>query len=68
MAEIRNFGFVRHLRAEPSSHVIKYKKGSVERSARGATLWFLPLSSALAEVPIDDRELSCLFHSRSSDF
>jgi regulator of protease activity HflC (stomatin/prohibitin superfamily) len=68
MAEIRNYGFVRHLRAEPTSHIIKYKKGRVHRSGRGVALWFLPMSSSLAEVPVDDRELSFLFHGRSSDF
>ena len=68
MAEIRNFGIVRHLRAEPTSHIIKYKKGRVHRSERGVALWFLPMSSSLAEVPVDDRELSFLFHGRSSDF
>ena len=68
MAEIRNFGIVRHLRAEPSSHIIKYKKGQVDRSERGVALWFSPMSSSLAEVPVDDRELSFLFHGRTSDF
>ncbi|ACY18836.1 SPFH domain-containing protein [Haliangium ochraceum] len=68
MAEIRNFGFVRHLRAEPSSHIIKYKDGRSHRSGRGMSLWFLPMSTALAEVPVDDRELSFLFHGRTSDF
>jgi regulator of protease activity HflC (stomatin/prohibitin superfamily) len=68
MAEIRNFGIVRHVRAEPSSHVIQHRKGRVHRSGRGVASWFLPLSTALAEVPVDDRELSFLFHGRSSDF
>lgn len=68
MAEIRNFGVVRHLRAEPTSHIIKYRKGHIERSERGAAMWFLPMSSSLAEVPVDDRELSFLFHGRSADF
>ncbi len=68
MAEIRNYGLVRHLRAEPTSHIIKYKKGQVHHSERGVALWFLPMSSSLAEVPVDDRELSFLFHGRSSDF
>ena len=68
MAEIRNFGFIRHLRAEPTSHIIKYDKGRLQRSGRGVALWFLPMSTSLAEVPVDDRELSFLFHGRSSDF
>lgn len=68
MAEIRNYGFVRHLRAEPISHIIKYRGGAVQRSGRGIALWFLPMSTSLAEVPVDDRELSFLFHGRSADF
>jgi len=68
MAEIRNYGIVRHLRAEPSSHIIKYRSGEIATSERGAALWFSPMSSSLAEVPVDDRELSFLFHGRSSDF
>jgi regulator of protease activity HflC (stomatin/prohibitin superfamily) len=68
MAEIRNFGFVRHLRSEPSSHVLKYRRGRLESSARGLAFWFLPLSASIAEVPMDDRELPFIFHGRSSDF
>jgi hypothetical protein len=68
MAAIDNYLFVRHLRAEPSSHVIQYKNGKPRRSRRGAAFWFLPLVSAIVEVPVDDRELSFLFHGRSSDF
>lgn len=68
MAQIHNFLFVRHLRAEPSSHVIHYRRGRVHRSGKGAAFWFLPLDSGVVEVPVDDRELSFLFHGRSSDF
>jgi regulator of protease activity HflC (stomatin/prohibitin superfamily) len=68
MAEIRRFGFVRHLRSDPSSHVLKYRRGTLERSARGLAFWFLPLSASIAEVPVDDRELPFLFHGRSADF
>lgn len=68
MAQINNFLFVRHLRAEPSSHVIHYKNGRLHRSGRGAAFWFMPLDSGVVEVPVDDRELGFLFHGRSSDF
>jgi regulator of protease activity HflC (stomatin/prohibitin superfamily) len=68
MAQINNFLFVRHLRAEPSSHVIHYKNGRLHRSGRGAAFWFTPLDAGVIEVPVDDRELSFLFHGRSSDF
>ena len=68
MAQINNYLFVRHLRAEPSSHVIQYKNGRQHRSGRGAAFWFLPLEAGVVEVPVDDRELSFVFHGRSSDF
>src|SRR5262245_65254420 len=68
MAEIRSFIFIRHLRAETSSHVLCYRNARLKRSGRGISFWFLPLSTNLAEVPMDDRELSFSFHGRSSDF
>ena len=68
MAEIRRFPFVRHLRSEPTSHVLHYRRGRLARSGRGQTFWFRPLAAAVAEVPLDDRELPFLFHGRSADF
>ena len=34
----------------------------------GLSFWFQPLSTALMEIPIDNRELPFLFHARSRDF
>src|SRR5687767_3787999 len=68
MAEIRSFIFARHLRAEPTTHVILYKDGHKRLSGRGVAFWFMPLGSSIAEVPLDDRELPFLFVGRSSDF
>ena len=68
MAEIKTYPILRHLRAEPTSHVLAYKKGALKHDASGATFWFRPISTAIAEVPIDDRELAFLFHVRSADF
>lgn len=68
MAEIRRFGFARHLRAEPSSFVLRYRRGRLVRSGQGLGFWFLPMSAGVAEVPTEDREVSILFHGRSADF
>lgn len=68
MAEIRRWGFARHLRAEPSSFVLRYRRGRLVRSGSGLSFWFLPMSAGVAEVPTEDREVSILFHGRSSDF
>ncbi len=68
MAEITNLMFLRHLRSEPSSHVMLFRGGRLRRSGRGLAFWFVPLSASLAEVPCDDRELPFLFHGRSADF
>lgn len=68
MAEIRSFLFVRHLRAEPSSHVLVFRKGSLARSGRGLACWFLPMSTSIMEVPLDDRPVALTVHARSADF
>jgi regulator of protease activity HflC (stomatin/prohibitin superfamily) len=68
MAELRSLGFLRHLRAEPSIHVLQYRNGRLVRSGPGLAFWFLPLATGLAEIPIDDRELQVLFHGRTVDF
>ena len=68
MAEIKSFPVVRHLRAEPTSHVLRYHGGDLRAGGAGAAFWFRPINSAVAEVPIDDRELPFLFHARSADF
>src|SRR6188474_3542880 len=67
MAQIHHFPFVRHLRSDPSHHVLHFRRGRLVRSVRGASYWFLPLSAGIAEVPCDDRETTFLFHARSSD-
>jgi len=67
MARISRYPFVSHLRSEASAHVIRYRNGRAVRSGRGLALWFRPLDTAIAEIPLDDQELSFLFHGRSAD-
>ncbi|HUH13181.1 MAG TPA: SPFH domain-containing protein [Longimicrobiales bacterium] len=68
MAEITGVGVVRHLRSDAASHVLQYDGGRLRRSGRGLSFWFVPLTTSLAEVPVDDRDQSFLFHARSADF
>jgi regulator of protease activity HflC (stomatin/prohibitin superfamily) len=68
MAQISNFLFVNHLRSEPVSHILHYRRGKLVKSGTGIAFWFQPLSAAIAEIPIDDRDQSFLFHSRTADF
>jgi regulator of protease activity HflC (stomatin/prohibitin superfamily) len=68
MAEIRKYPFVRHLRAEPTAHVILWKRGVKRRAGAGLAFWFRPLGASIAEVPLDDRELAFVFRARSADF
>ena len=68
MAEIKTFPLFRHLRAEPTSHVLGYKGGALRREGPGQAFWFRAINTAVAEVPIDDREQPFLFHARSADF
>ncbi|WP_407524471.1 SPFH domain-containing protein [Methylobacterium oryzisoli] len=68
MATIRRYGFVSQLRSEASSHVIGYRKGHVRRSGRGLAFWFRPEAASIAEVPMDDREMTLFVRGRSQDF
>jgi regulator of protease activity HflC (stomatin/prohibitin superfamily) len=67
MADVRRYPFLRHLRSRPTEHVIHRRRGQVVHSGRGVAFWFRPLSAALSEVPVDDRELPLLFHARTED-
>lgn len=68
MADITRFLFLRHLRANPTTHVRHLRKGRVVHDGPGQTFWFRPLTAALSEIPIDDREQPLLFHGRTLDF
>lgn len=68
MATITKFPGLRHLRSEPSMHVLQFRRGALARSGRGLAFWFFPLSTTLAEVPCDDRDETFLFHGRSHDY
>ncbi len=68
MATIASFLWWRHLRSEPTHHVLHYKHGRLLRSGRGLSFWYLPLSASVAEVPCDDRDQPFLVQCRSLDF
>jgi regulator of protease activity HflC (stomatin/prohibitin superfamily) len=40
----------------------------VRRSGRGLSFWFLPQTASLAELPMDDREMTLFVKGRSRDF
>ncbi|MFE3518442.1 SPFH domain-containing protein [Streptomyces sp. NPDC059166] len=68
MADItRRFGW-RHLRSAPTAHIRHHKRGSLAHDGTGLSFWYRPLSAALSEVPVDDRELAMAFHARTADF
>src|SRR5215207_11762983 len=68
MADIARYPFVRHLRATMATHVRLVRNGRVVHAGTGTSFWFRPLSAALSEVPVDDRELPLLFHATTADF
>ena len=68
MSDIKQRPIVSHLRAEPTTHVLRYRKGDLVSAKQGGSFWFRPMNTAIAEVPIDDREQSFMFTGRTSDF
>ncbi|MFH8381677.1 SPFH domain-containing protein [Kitasatospora sp. NPDC018058] len=68
MADItRRFG-LHHLCAVPTAHIRHLRRGRVAHDGAGLAFRFRPLTAAISEVPVDDRELAMLFHARTSDF
>ncbi|MFJ9862536.1 SPFH domain-containing protein [Streptomyces sp. NPDC101165] len=68
MADItRRLGW-RHLRGAPTAHIRHHRSGTLVHDGPGLSFWFRPLTAALSEVPVDDRELAMTFHARTSDF
>lgn len=68
MADIHRYPLFRHLRADQSSHILRYRNGLLKEEGRGLACWFFPMTASIAEIPVDDRELTFLFHGRSRDF
>ncbi|UGQ13655.1 SPFH domain-containing protein [Yinghuangia sp. ASG 101] len=68
MVHIQRRPFANHLRADPVQWVRHQRRGAVVHEGAGLAFWFRPLTAALSEVPIDDRELAVLFHLRTRDF
>ena len=68
MADISGFGPFQHLRADASSHILMFRGERAVRSGRGLSFWFSPYAVSLAEIPVDDREVTIAVHGRSADF
>ncbi|MGX1547305.1 SPFH domain-containing protein [Streptomyces adustus] len=68
MADItRRLGW-RHLRGAPTAHIRYHRSGKPVHDGPGLSFWFRPLTAAISEIPVDDRELAMTFHARTSDF
>jgi regulator of protease activity HflC (stomatin/prohibitin superfamily) len=68
MAKITNFPFISRVRSDASHHLLRYSGGKLRQSGRGLAFWFSPDSSSIAEVPVDDRDMSFFVNGRSADF
>ncbi|WEO94697.1 SPFH domain-containing protein [Streptomyces sp. FXJ1.172] len=68
MADITRRLGLRHLRGTATAHVRHHRSGTLVHDGPGLSFWFRPLTAALSEVPVDDRELAMTFHARTSDF
>ncbi|MEU3981150.1 SPFH domain-containing protein [Streptomyces sp. NPDC026672] len=68
MADITRRPGLRHLRGAPTAHIRHHRSGRLVHDGTGLSFWFRPLTAALSEVPVDDRELAMTFHARTSDF
>lgn len=68
MAQITHYGPVAHLRTDASAQVLAFRQGRVRRSGRGLSFLFMPASTSVAELPMDDRQTTLFTQGRSADF
>jgi len=68
MADITSYGPIRRLRSEPTIHTLRFRRGTLAAQGRGLAFLFRPAVTGVAEVPVDDRDATFLFHARTSDF
>jgi regulator of protease activity HflC (stomatin/prohibitin superfamily) len=68
MASISHYPLVCHLRAEPNQHVLHYRRGKLVAEGAGLAYWFVALSAAVAQVPVEDVETTFLVQERTRDF
>ena len=68
MAEITRRPILNRLRADPSVHIRHVRNGTVRHEGAGVAFWYRPATAALSEVPLDDRQQTLLFHTRTADF
>lgn len=68
MAHISRFLFLRHLRADPTQHILHYRRGRLARSGPGLAYWFHPLSAVVLQVPVEDMQTTFVLRERSADF
>lgn len=68
MAQITRYGPVAHLRADASAQVLAFRQGRVRRSGRGLSFMFVPASTSIVELPMDDRQTTLFVKARSADF
>jgi len=67
MATISTYPFVTHLRSTATMHVLHRSRGRLRHTGPGAAFWFRPMSAAISEVPVDDREQPVLITVRTAD-
>jgi len=68
MATISHFGPFRHLRSDPNMFVLHYSKGKLKRAGRGLAYFFQPLSAGIAEIPLQENEVTFVISDQTRDF
>ena len=69
MATIRSYGPLRQARVEATAFLAVYHNGRLRRSGRGLPAWYSAAgSTALVEIPADDREQIVQINATTRDF
>ena len=67
MADITHLFLRRHLRSGPTAWTRHSVGGRTRHEGVGLSFSFRARTAVISEVPVDDRELSLVFHARTAD-
>ncbi len=60
--------FIKYFKGKPNVHVIAYRDGEIFKQGRGKALWYSPLNTTIAAVPVMTQDAHFIFNEVTANF
>ena len=60
--------FIKYYKGEPNMFVIAYKNGKVSKKGIGKSMWYMPVNTTIANVPIVTQDAAFIFNEVTANF